>query len=156
MTLPELHASSAESNRTVSAIADIAPTYAELSNAPTDPGSIVYIDGSGTDSEGVYGRTSAGYTGPIGSGDANTQAFVLAGSGSADLGTSGDVVVDTGVPADTTSHFQPVVSPPDGVDVATSLEYDSATSLNYLLHVEQNTTSTGSVSVGWQLMESNL
>ena len=80
----------------------------------------------------------------------NTQAHSLAASGSATL-SSGSGTVDTGVGTDS-DHYDVNVNP-GSADIAISLDGSGS---NYVIHLEENTTSVGNPTVGWQLLRSEL
>ena len=82
--------------------------------------------------------------------DTNTQAYSLTASGSTTL-SSGSGTVDTSVTTGSTPHQINVE--PGGADIAVSLD---GSGTNYVIHIEENTTSVGNPTVGWQLVESNL
>jgi hypothetical protein len=69
--------------------------------------------------------------------------------------SSGSTTVDTGVSTSTDSGYfvDVALRPEDGADVAASLEDDSGGSGNWVLHLEENTTSVGNPTVGWQLRQ---
>ena len=82
--------------------------------------------------------------------DTNTQAHSLAASGSTTL-SSGSGTVDTGVATDS-DHYDVNVNP-GAADIAVSLDGSGS---NYVIHLEENTTSVGNPTVDWQLIRSEL
>lgn len=78
-------------------------------------------------------------------------SFSVVASGSKTLsGSTG--TADTGVPVDS-GHYLPSASPPADVDIAASLHRDDAGTGNWVIHLEENTTSVGNPTVGWKLIE---
>lgn len=65
--------------------------------------------------------------------------------------SSGSATVDTNRAVDD-QHYMVALSPQDGADVAASLEDDTGGTGNYLLHLEENSTSVGNPTVGWKLI----
>lgn len=65
--------------------------------------------------------------------------------------SSGTATVDTGVAVSTSGFFDVKVRPEAGADIAVSLEDDSGGTGNWLIHVEENSTSVGNPTVGWKL-----
>ena len=82
--------------------------------------------------------------------DTNTQAYSLAASGSTTL-SSGAGTVDTGVSTDG-DHYDVNVNP-GAADIAVSLDGSGS---NYVIHLEENTTSVGNPTVKYQLLRSEL
>ena len=82
--------------------------------------------------------------------DTNTQAFSVAASGSTTL-SSGSETADTGVATDS-NHYDVNINP-GAADIAVSLDGSGS---NYVIHIEENTTSVGNPTVDWQLVRSEL
>ena len=82
--------------------------------------------------------------------DTDTQAYSLAASGSTTL-SSGTATVDTGVATDS-DHYDVNVNP-GSADIAVSLDGSGS---NYVIHLEENTTSVGNPTVKYQLLRSEL
>jgi hypothetical protein len=82
--------------------------------------------------------------------DTNTQAYSLAASGSTTL-SSGAGTVNTGVGTDS-DHYDINVNP-GTADIAASLDGSGS---NYVIHLEENTTSVGNPTVKYQLLRSEL
>ena len=80
----------------------------------------------------------------------NTQAYSVSASGSTTL-SSGDASVDTGVATD--DGYYDVNLNPGAADIGMSLD---GSGTNYAIYFEENNTSVGSVTVGWQLIKSEL
>lgn len=75
-------------------------------------------------------------------------------SGEATL-SSGSATVDTGVSTSTTAGYFVGVAlrPESGADIAASVEDDSGGTGNWVIHLEENTTSVGNPTVGWKLTQ---
>lgn len=73
-------------------------------------------------------------------------------SGSVTL-SGGTATVDTGVAVDDTTFWDVSLAPEDGADVAVSIQDDTGGTGNYLLNIEENTTSIGNPTVNWKLSE---
>lgn len=67
--------------------------------------------------------------------------------------SSGSATVDTGVAVDDSTFWDVSLAPEDGADVAVSLQDDTGGTGNYLLQIEENTTSVGNPTVNWKLTE---
>jgi len=80
----------------------------------------------------------------------NTQAYSTAASGSTTL-SSGAGTVDTGIATDG-DHYDVNVNP-GAADIAVSLDGSGS---NYVIHLEENTTSVGNPTVKYQLVRSEL
>jgi len=67
--------------------------------------------------------------------------------------SGGSATVDTGVTVDDSTFWNVSLAPENGADVAASLEDDTGGTGNYLLHIEENTTTVGNPTVNWKLTE---
>lgn len=73
-------------------------------------------------------------------------------SGEATL-SSGSVTADTGIATSMTGFYDVKLRPENGADIAASLEDDSGGTGNWIIHLEENTTSVGNPTVGWKLTQ---
>lgn len=104
-----------------------------------------YTDEEARDAAGNMAQEGIDYD------DANdTLALNVVASGSETL-SGGSGTVDTGVAVDD-AHYMVPVSPQSGADIAMSLEDDTGGTGNYVLHLEENTSSIGNPTIGWKML----